>query len=42
VPSIEIAAWELASGCRRMPAAFELNLFALAIGVVIALVYALG
>ncbi len=32
----EIAAWELASGCRRMPAAFVLNLFALAIGIVIA------
>ncbi len=31
----EIAAWELASGCRRMPAAFVLNLFALAIGLVI-------
>jgi hypothetical protein len=32
----EIAAWELASGCRRMRAAFVLNLFALAIGLVIA------
>ncbi len=32
----EIAAWELASGCRRMPAAFVLNLFALAIGAIIA------
>ena len=32
----EIAAWELASGCRRMPAAFVLNLFALAIGILIA------
>jgi hypothetical protein len=32
----EIAAWELASGCRRMPAAFVLNTFALAIGAVIA------
>jgi hypothetical protein len=32
----EIAAWELASGCRRMPAAFVLNMFALAIGAVIA------
>lgn len=32
----EIAAWELASGCRRMPAALVLNIFALAIGVVIA------
>jgi hypothetical protein len=32
----EIAAWELASGCRRMPAAFVLNLAALAIGAVIA------
>jgi hypothetical protein len=32
----EIAAWELASGCLRMPAAFVLNMFALAIGVVIA------
>lgn len=32
----EIAAWELASGCRRMPAAFVLNIFALAIGALIA------
>ena len=32
----EIAAWELASGCRRMPAAFVLNVFALAIGALIA------
>ncbi len=32
----EIAAWELASGCRRMPAAFVLNVFALAIGAIIA------
>lgn len=32
----EIAAWELASGCRRMPAAFVLNLFALGMGLVIA------
>lgn len=29
----EIAAWELASGCARVPVAFVLNLFALAIGV---------
>ncbi|MBL9017248.1 MAG: hypothetical protein JNL83_23880, partial [Myxococcales bacterium] len=32
----EIAAWELSTGCRRMPAAFVLNLFALALGLVIA------
>lgn len=32
----EIAAWELASGCRRFPAAFVLNVFALAIGAVLA------
>jgi len=32
----EIAAWELASGCRRMPAAFVLNAGALAIGILIA------
>lgn len=32
----EIAAWELASGCRRMPAAFILNLAALALGTVVA------
>ena len=32
----EIGAWELASGCLRMPAAFVLNLFALAMGLVIA------
>lgn len=32
----EIAAWELASGCRQMPAAFVLNAFALALGTVIA------
>jgi hypothetical protein len=32
----EIAAWELASGCLRWPAATILNLFALAIGIVIA------
>lgn len=32
----EIAAWELASGCRRMPAAFVLNVFALGIGMFIA------
>lgn len=32
----EISAWELASGCRRMPAAFVLNLFGLALGIVIA------
>jgi hypothetical protein len=32
----EIGAWELATGCLRMPAAFVLNLFALAIGIVIA------
>lgn len=31
----EIAAWELASGCLRWPAATVLNLFALAIGVVL-------
>lgn len=32
----EIAAWELASGCGRVPVAFVLNLFAFAIGVLIA------
>lgn len=32
----EIAAWELATGCLRWPAATVLNLFALAIGLVIA------
>jgi hypothetical protein len=32
----EIAAWELASGCGRYTAAWILNLFALAIGLVIA------
>ncbi|HWU86846.1 MAG TPA: hypothetical protein VN253_06210 [Kofleriaceae bacterium] len=32
----EIAAWELASGCRRWPAAWVLNLFALGLGVVVA------
>ena len=32
----EIGAWELASGCLRWPAATVLNLFALAIGLVIA------
>lgn len=32
----EIAAWELASGCLRWPAATVLNLFALAIGMVLA------
>jgi hypothetical protein len=32
----EIAAWELASGCHQMPAAFVLNAFALALGIVIA------
>lgn len=32
----EIGAWELASGCLRWPAATVLNLFALAIGIVIA------
>ncbi|HEU4614253.1 MAG TPA: hypothetical protein VFS15_19295 [Kofleriaceae bacterium] len=32
----EIGAWELATGCLRWPAAFVLNLFALAIGIVIA------
>jgi hypothetical protein len=32
----EIAAWELASGCLRWPAATVLNFFALAIGLVIA------
>lgn len=32
----EIGAWELASGCARMPAAFVLNLFAIAIGVLVA------
>lgn len=32
----EIGAWELSTGCRRMPAAFVLNLFALALGLVIA------
>lgn len=32
----EIAAWELASGCLRWPAATVLNLFAMAIGLVIA------
>ena len=31
----EIAAWELASGCARVPVAFVLNLFALAIGMVL-------
>lgn len=32
----EIAAWELASGCLRWPAATVLNFFALALGLVIA------
>lgn len=32
----EIAAWELASGCKRWPAAWVLNLGALGIGIVIA------
>lgn len=32
----EIAAWELASGCHHMPAAFVLNMFALGMGLVIA------
>lgn len=32
----EIGAWELASGCLRWPAATVLNLFALAIGLVLA------
>jgi hypothetical protein len=32
----EIAAWELASGCFRWPAAFVLNQFALAMGLVVA------
>lgn len=32
----EIAAWELASGCFRWPAAFVLNAFALVIGLAIA------
>lgn len=32
----EIGAWEIASGCLRVPVAFLLNVFALAIGVVIA------
>lgn len=32
----EIGAWELASGCLRMPAAVVLNLFALGIGIVLA------
>jgi hypothetical protein len=32
----EIAAWELASGCLRWPAATVLNLFALAIGMLLA------
>jgi hypothetical protein len=32
----EIGAWELASGCLRWPAATVLNLFALAIGIVLA------
>lgn len=32
----EIGAWELASGCLRWPAATVLNLFALAMGLVIA------
>jgi hypothetical protein len=36
VGEAEIAAWELASGCRRMPAAFVLNMFALAIGAILA------
>lgn len=31
----EIAAWELASGCRRWPAAFVLNLGALGLGAVL-------
>ena len=31
----EIGAWELASGCLRWPAATVLNLFALAIGIVL-------
>ena len=32
----EIGAWELASGCLRWPAATVLNLFALALGIVLA------
>ena len=32
----EIGAWELATGCLRMPVAFVLNSFALALGLVIA------